>query len=213
MDPTTLLAELNAYQAATPHEERMRRRMVRFVGSHPRCCSRALAVGHITTSAWVIDREATHVLLTHHRKLHRWLQLGGHTEGEARLIDSAIREATEESGLTGLIALRAQRAAKRGSKRMTNFDLGRAEQAPFCACSSKESIFDLDIHSIPARGPEPEHLHYDVRFLLQANRRAPLLVSSESKDLAWVRLDQVHSLNPAESMMRMVRKSQNCVIP
>lgn len=58
--------------------------------------------GHFTASAWLIDRDGRRVLLTHHRKLGRWLQLGGHADGDRDLPQVALREAEEESGLTGL---------------------------------------------------------------------------------------------------------------
>lgn len=58
--------------------------------------------GHFTASAWLVDRGGTRVLLTHHRKLGRWLQLGGHADGDRDLARVALREAQEESGLAGL---------------------------------------------------------------------------------------------------------------
>lgn len=63
---------------------------------------RARLAGHFTASCWLVDRSGTRVLLTHHRKLERWLQLGGHADGDRDLSHVALREAEEESGLTGL---------------------------------------------------------------------------------------------------------------
>jgi len=58
--------------------------------------------GHFTGSAWLVDRAGARVLLTHHRKLERWLQLGGHADGDRDMPAVALREAEEESGLSGL---------------------------------------------------------------------------------------------------------------
>lgn len=58
--------------------------------------------GHFTGSAWLVSADGEKVLLTHHRKLNRWLQLGGHADGDSDLAAVALREAEEESGLTGL---------------------------------------------------------------------------------------------------------------
>jgi 8-oxo-dGTP pyrophosphatase MutT (NUDIX family) len=58
--------------------------------------------GHFTASAWLVSSDGRRVLLTHHRKLGRWLQLGGHADGDQDLARAALREAREESGLDGL---------------------------------------------------------------------------------------------------------------
>ncbi len=70
-----------------------------FVTSEPRCFQRDCWSGHVTGSAWIVNLKQTHVLLTHHRKLNRWLQLGGHSDGDNRPLRVACREAVEESGL------------------------------------------------------------------------------------------------------------------
>jgi 8-oxo-dGTP pyrophosphatase MutT (NUDIX family) len=59
--------------------------------------------GHFTGSAWLVDVTGERVLLTHHRTLQRWLQLGGHADGDSDLAAVALREACEESGLMGLV--------------------------------------------------------------------------------------------------------------
>lgn len=59
--------------------------------------------GHFTGSAWLVDATGERVLLTHHRKLRRWLQLGGHADGDRDLAQVALREAQEESGLDSLV--------------------------------------------------------------------------------------------------------------
>ena len=59
--------------------------------------------GHFTASAWLVDAEGKRTLLTHHRKLDRWLQPGGHADGDRDLARAALREAEEESGLRDLV--------------------------------------------------------------------------------------------------------------
>ena len=64
--------------------------------------TRGRLAGHFTGSAWLVDRHGALVLHTHHRKLGRWLQLGGHADGDTDLGRVALKEAEEESGLDGL---------------------------------------------------------------------------------------------------------------
>jgi 8-oxo-dGTP pyrophosphatase MutT (NUDIX family) len=147
-----------------------------FIAAHADCLWRTCRDGHLTASAWIVDPARQRTLLTHHHKLDRWLQLGGHVDGNPNLAEAAMREAREESGLAGLRLVSPE-------------------------------IFDVDRHRIPARGDEPEHWHFDVRFLIEADPAEPLAISSESKDLAWVALNEVARLNPSESLARMVRKT------
>lgn len=66
---------------------------------------------------------------------------------------------------------------------------------------------DLDVHRIPARGEEPEHLHHDLRFLLVAASDQELRVSSESNDLRWFARERAAELLGDESLLRMARKA------
>ena len=96
----SLLHQLSEYALRHPEEAEVIRDFTHFVKSEPRCFERSLEKGHITGSAWVLNRDGSEVLLTHHRKLDCWLQLGGHADGESDVLAVAMKEAEEESGLT-----------------------------------------------------------------------------------------------------------------
>lgn len=81
--------------------------MIAFVRRHPDCFERSLAIGHITGSAWILSGDGKRALLSHHRKLNKWLQLGGHADGDADVLRVALREAREESGLAGITPVSA----------------------------------------------------------------------------------------------------------
>jgi len=73
-------------------------------------------------------------------------------------------------------------------------------------------IFDIDVHTIPAHGSEPEHIHYDLRFAFEASAKAVLRVSEESRALRWVRLSEVDKLNDSVSMRRMIEKTRRLTV-
>ena len=94
---------LAAWDPPTLEQERTRDRMLAFVDAHPEDAHlRTCLEGHLTASALVLDAEGARALLTFHRKLGKWLQLGGHCDGDANLAAAALREAIEESGIEDL---------------------------------------------------------------------------------------------------------------
>ena len=99
MSRDALRARLRAYRARHPEESATVSRFDAFVATHEDCFHRSCRPGHVTGSAWVVDPSGQRVLLTHHRKLGRWLQLGGHCDGDPDTLAVALREAQEESGL------------------------------------------------------------------------------------------------------------------
>ncbi len=113
-------------------------RVADFVARNPAAFGRdPHSGGHVTASAFVLSPDGAATLLTHHAKLDRWLQLGGHCDGIADTAFVALKEAYEESGLARLRL-------------------------------ASDQVYDVDIHEIPARGADPAHLHYDIRYLMQA---------------------------------------------
>lgn len=102
MHRTDLLRKLQAYRADYPDESGVIDRFAAFVAAHENCFERSLTAGHVTGSAWLVNQAGTRALLTHHKKLNRWLQLGGHADGNPQIHAVALREAREESGLTAI---------------------------------------------------------------------------------------------------------------
>lgn len=181
MDRLTLKAQLQKYR--TPYEEEAGF-IQDFINltEDPLAYKRERLAGHFTASSWIVNPARTHTLLTLHKKLGRWLQLGGHADGDEDLIAVALKEAQEESGLSNLSLV-------------------------------ESSIFDLDKHIIPERPHVPEHFHYDVRFLIEAELKDQLVMSNESISLAWFTFDSVVDMigyNP--SILRMLEKTSKSEI-
>ncbi len=97
-----MLDELDRYTAIDVRERAMAGRVRAFVATHDACFERSLSVGHVTGSAWVVSRARDAAVLVHHRKLEKWLQPGGHADGDPDVRAVALREAIEETGLTNL---------------------------------------------------------------------------------------------------------------
>jgi 8-oxo-dGTP pyrophosphatase MutT (NUDIX family) len=160
-----ILAALTAHAPADAREAADVARTLAFVRSTPECFGERCPTGHLTGSAFVLD-PAGRLLLTHHRKLDRWLQLGGHGEPhEHDLRLTALREAAEESGLV---------------------DLRLAPGAPV--------PFDVDVHRIPGRTDRPAHDHHDLRYLLCTDHPEDVALSAESHALRWVTLKEAAAL-------------------
>ncbi len=174
------------YLAANPGDGAAARRMLALIDAHPDCLLRTCRVGHVTASALVLSHDLQDCLLTHHKKLDRWLQLGGHVDGEGIPHLSALREAREESGM-------------RDFAFFPDPDASGAEPLPI----------DLDVHPIPARKDEPEHEHHDVRYLLVAAKGQEPSLSDESNALRWFPLEQIAFGLAAndESLARLARKA------
>ncbi|MCX5368096.1 MULTISPECIES: NUDIX hydrolase [unclassified Streptomyces] len=87
-------------------QEELRQAYLDHLGAHPDGMWKACGDGHVTASALVIDPERGRVLLTLHKKMRMWLQMGGHCEpADESVRAAALREATEESGIGGLALL------------------------------------------------------------------------------------------------------------
>jgi 8-oxo-dGTP pyrophosphatase MutT (NUDIX family) len=177
-DLRTLLQSMDLSQR--PEEAPVRERMIALLDGTPDCFLRSCFPGHFTGSALVVNADGSRVLLHHHRKLDKWLQFGGHCDGDEDVLRVARREALEESGIEGLIV---------------------ASQRPF----------DLDIHEIPARGSDPAHWHYDVRYMLIAPETAAPVLSGESHDLRWFAPEELAPLALDASLRRMIGKWQAIV--
>jgi len=90
---------LDNYLERYPAEVGVVERFRTLIQGHSNCFERTCWAGHITGSAWLVDPAEQQLLLTHHRKLQQWLQLGGHSDGDPDTRAVTAREAQEESGL------------------------------------------------------------------------------------------------------------------
>lgn len=175
-DRPSLLEALRKYKTVYEEERGFAQKFIELL-QHPGAYQRLHLPGHITGSSWIVNNDGTKVLLVKHAALHKWLQPGGHADGDENVFRVALREANEETGLVNLTPV--------GS-----------------------GFLDIDIHAIPARKDLsfPQHDHYDVRFLFQADEADELKISDESTDLKWVELRELEKYNSEKSILRLRSK-------
>lgn len=173
--------QFQLYQHRYPQEKKTVERFQAFIAENPHCFERTLVHGHITGAGLIVTPNFQRVLLTLHKKLGLWLQLGGHCDGDSNVARVARKECEEESGLTELTLVSAD--------------------------ASTEMFFDLDIHEIPARKDEPKHLHFDIRYLFIAHKPEKIRISEESTDLRWFDFAEAFRITNEPSMHRQFEKA------
>jgi 8-oxo-dGTP pyrophosphatase MutT (NUDIX family) len=177
-----LLNLLKQYQPYNKHELEMKNQLVEFVTKTENCFDNYCKKGHITASAWILDKENRKVGLVHHKIMNKWLQPGGHSDNNPDTPKEALREAQEEFG---------KEALRLESENIFDIDLHTIKE------DKKRNL--------------GEHYHFDIRFLILGNSDIPPKVSDESNDVKWIELDKVLELNSEEGMRRMVEKTSNFI--
>jgi 8-oxo-dGTP pyrophosphatase MutT (NUDIX family) len=156
---TDAVRTLSAWAATSDEADVARRRALELLADGPVAMTRAHRAGHVTASALVVDGDGR-VLLCLHGRLGLWMQLGGHCEpGDATLVAAALREATEESGIAGLIV----------DPEPIDVDVHEVRCGAFDG------------------GPAEPSVHYDVRYLLRCPAGTVEQISDESSALGWFR--------------------------
>ena len=179
-NPQAARTLLENWVPPNPDQEETRARILQFMGENP-CDAhlRECVPGHLTASSIVIHSDGKRGLFTLHKKLNRWLQLGGHCDGDANLAAAALREAVEESGIEDLVI----------DPRIVDLDIHLIPERPAKA----------------DRPAEPAHLHLDTRFFVYAPKGAKYVVSDESHELAWFTAQEIAQREADDSVMRLVQ--------
>ena len=178
---TPLINALVNYRQAMPGEAKTVEDILIFVKSHKNCFSRENQAGHVTGSAWLLNQTEDKVLLTHHKKLGRWLQLGGHADNNPDINAVALREAQEESGLQQIQCL---------TEHVFSVDIHLIP----------EHIGKFQV--------TPKHYHYDITYIFKAMDNSQYVVSDESNDLAWFSFAELQNLELDANVKRMMLKWQ-----
>ena len=155
--------EIARYEPFNEQEARDKAVILRFLEQNDDAFLRENRIAHMTASAWVVNPGRDKVLMVYHKIYDSWSWTGGHADGETDLLSVALREVTEETGVTHVRPV------------------------------SKEifSLETLTVDGHEKRGQYvPSHLHLNVTYLLEADDAEPLRIcEDENKGVAWFSLD------------------------
>ena len=171
-----LETKLEDYLVLYPNEKLTTQTMIDFLKNNQNCFERKNRKGHFTGSAWVLDESHSWIIMTHHRQLNLWLQPGGHADGNADLLEVAINETKEETGLIKLKVI---------SEKIFDLDIHKIPQY-----NNIPPHFHYDIRFL-------------LEAKRNANQ---IKVSRESHDVVWVHRDKVLNKNNEHSIKRMLNK-------
>lgn len=164
VDRNTLISGLKAYQPFNEQELKDKYEILRRLESGEELTLRENASAHLTASAWVINRDMTKVLMAYHNLYDSWAWLGGHVDGSYDLLNVALREVKEESGLTTV-------------------------EPVFEGIYSVE-ILTVDGHEKKGEYVS-SHLHLNLTFLLMGDEEESLRSKpDENQDVAWFTLEE-----------------------
>ncbi|MDO4467163.1 MAG: NUDIX hydrolase [Bacillota bacterium] len=158
------IQQLQAYIPFNEQEERDRDLILAMVESHEDIFTRENSVAHITSSAWVTNKEHTKVLMAYHNLYDSWAWLGGHNDGNEDCLAVAIKEVKEESGIQEVIPV---------SKQIFSVE-----------------VLTVDGH-IKKGKYVSSHLHLNVTYLLEADDTLEISnKEDENSAVGWFTLDQ-----------------------
>ena len=180
-----VLAMLDAHQPGDAKEASDIQMIKQLIAQHPNIFCPNCEAGHITASALIVDATSLRTLLHYHKRLRRWLQVGGHADYETEIAQVALREAREETGLSDL---------------------------SFFPPQDKPVPIDFDVHVILQHGDIPQHHHLDFRYLLLT--RCPDVLSpsaGESTQFKWLSFDDALAFDDEidASLKRLLRKGRS----
>jgi len=168
---------LNSFKPHDDIEEAHVQKLRHFINGDQNIFSRQNLEGHITGSGFLMTSDLSKILLTHHAKLGKWFQFGGHSDDDSNTKRVAARETIEESGIEAIHPLVSG---------IFDIDIHKIP----------ENI----------KKQEPSHYHYDIRFMFATDQQQ-FIVSDESNDLKWFTLDEfVNTVEQSPDNMRFAQK-------
>ncbi|BCJ95976.1 NUDIX hydrolase [Anaerocolumna cellulosilytica] len=178
----SLYQRIDAYKPWNEQEEKDKRGILNFIGLYDNCLLRDNEIAHITSSAWIVNKERTKVLMVYHNLYDSWAWTGGHADGESDLLKVAIKEAREETGIVSITPVMEEIF----------------------------SLETLCVNGHMKRGCYvSSHLHMNVTYLLEGDEMEQLKVKAdENSGVQWVKMNECIAIT-SEVWMRDIYDKLN----
>ncbi len=178
-----LTEAIRAFRPENEQEEADKKGILAFLAANENAFTRDNTIAHMTASAWVVNHDRTKVLMVYHKIYDSWSWTGGHADGEEDLLAVALREVTEETGVSSVTPV--------------SDDIFSLE------------ILTVDGHEKHG-SYVPSHLHMNVTYLLEADEEEPLTVcEDENKGVAWFGLDEALSASSEPWFVQRIYRKLN----
>lgn len=171
---------INDYQPFDEHEIEVKKAMLQFINNNEDVLTRDNKIGHFASSAWIVNKERTKVLMIYHNLYKSWAWVGGHADGDSDLLHVALKETEEETGLTNVKVL---------DNNLFGINISPVEE------------------HIKRGNLVNTHLHLDVVYLLEADEEDTIRIKEdENSDIKWIDIDKIDELNIEEVMLPVYKR-------
>lgn len=167
------------YKPFNERESLDREVMLDYISNTEDILTRENKIAHMTTSAWIVNKERTKVLMIYHNIYDSWAWVGGHADGDDDLIHVAKKEIEEETGIKNV-------------KLLLDGIYGL-------------NVITVDNH-IKRGKVVNSHLHFDIEFLFEADENEMIRIKEdENSGVKWINLDEVEKYSSEEKMKPIYR--------
>ena len=175
-----LVDNLKNYKPYNEQEEKDKELMLKYIDTFKDVLTRENELCHFTASSWIVNKERTKILMIYHNIYNSWAWTGGHTDGDSNLLNVALKEASEETGLSNLKVL----------------------------SNGIYSLEILTVKNHIKRGKfVSAHLHLNCSFLLEADEKDILRIKEdENKGVKWIDIDKVNETTNEDEMRPIYKK-------
>lgn len=178
-----LKEQIENYKPYNEQEEKDKETMLKYINTFDDVLTRNNEFGHFTASSWAVNKQRTKVLMIYHNIYKSWAWTGGHADGEENLLNVAIRELKEETGVKNVKVL--------------NNDIFSLE------------IICVDGH-VKREKYVSSHVHLNVTYLLEVDEEETLKIKEdENSGVKWVNIEDVEKVTDEKWVRGNIYRKEN----